>query len=118
MTLSEYPDSAISELIVQKFNNVESEDFIELFHDSAKLTLDTTKKEGKQDIVRALADASKKYKGPFAISKFNGVEITQNSKIYSGIASWGTNNFVLTVSLEPKTDDNLVITNLMLVVLK
>ena len=116
--LCEVPDSQIGRLLEQKLNNVEAEDLPDLFHEKAKLTLETTKKEGKNDIVAELKKAKDKFKGDFAIHKFIGVEVNENSKIYSGTATWGTQKFMITTCLEPEEAFNLVVTNLILAAYK
>ena len=118
MHLNTIPDSDIAEVVVQKFNNCTSDDFLDLFHESAKLTIEATRKEGKTDIANEIRKLQEKNKGEFQILKFRGVEINENSKIYSGVAQWGSQNYIITTCLEPETDDNLIVTNLMLLNLK
>ena len=109
------PDSAIAEVISSLFVDMDSKDISCLFQEKAKLTLDTTRKEGKNDIATALKEKAKKLtSNTFEFLKFKSVEIDETSKIYSGVVNWGNEKYMITACIEREGEDNLLLSNLIL----
>lgn len=111
-SLREVDDMDIANGIAAEINGC-AESLKALFSEKAKLTLDTTKKEGRDQIFTEIKKYAEKSK-PFEILKFTGVEIDQNSKIYSGFAKDSKYSYLITACLEVN-GESVEITNFMLV---
>ncbi|EAY21514.1 hypothetical protein TVAG_199530 [Trichomonas vaginalis G3] len=107
----------IIQLVVASLNDCnKSADFPQLFTEDAKLTFETTKKESRDHVVALFQEKQKTLdaKGPFSVTKYSFVIVSETEIIINGLAQWGGVNNLLTICFQISKDQKLQISNFML----